>query len=429
MNLRALFFLMLGLTPACVPLTQSSSFSQENPKDIELSDRVYEPGIRTVMLHPDEGSPQANLEPAVAEISNMNLVLEFDDLSGQSSSYSIRIIHCNRDWTKSTLQDLDFLSQFNSFPILQYEYSINTHIPYIHYWVTVPQVKLPGNYVVAVYRDEDKNAVVLTRRFMVYRQQVTFSRERNMVGAGSVADAFQQVNFKVNYSALDVMNPLQNLSVTMRQNFRWDNQRAAMAPSFVRESERTLEFRYFDKGNMFRGGNEFRWFDIRSLNYPGRNVARVERAQKPYEVFVAFDKPRVTEAYAQYAEMNGQYYVTNLDVNDVAAANYAYVNFTLLTAPVEGSVHVIGAFNNWSVGNDTRMTYNAARQGYTWRTLLKQGIYDYQYKLVSDEQPDDYLEGSHYQTENEYEVFVYYRPFQPNADLLVGYFRFSENAR
>ncbi|NJM26472.1 MAG: DUF5103 domain-containing protein [Bacteroidia bacterium] len=429
MNLRASMGVFMGVFTACVPLPQSSSFSQENPKEIQLSDRVYEPGIRTAMLHPDTGSPQANLEPAVTEISRMNLLLEFDDLSEQSSSYSIRLIHCNRDWSKSALQDLDFLIQFNSFPILEYAYSINTHIPYIHYQVALPPVKLPGNYVVAVYRDEDKNAVVLTRRFMVYRQQVTFSRERNMVGAGSVADAYQQVNFKVNYNGLDVMNPLQNLSVNMRQNFRWDNQRMSMPPSFVRESERTLEFRYFDKSNMFRGGNEFRWFDIRSLNYPGRNVARVERAQKPYEVFAAFDKPRDTEAYAQYAEMNGQYYVNNLDVNDVAAANYAYVNFTLLTAPVEGSVHVMGAFNNWSVDNNTRMAYDAARQGYTWRTLLKQGIYDYQYGFVSNDQPADFLEGSHYQTENEYEVFVYYRPFQPNADLLVGYFRFSENAR
>jgi hypothetical protein len=39
------------------------------------------------------------------------------------------------------------------------------------------------------------------------------------------------------------------------------------------------------------------------------------------------------------------------------------------------------------------------------------------------------LEGSHFETENLYEVLIYYRPFRPNADLLVGYYQLPVNGR
>jgi hypothetical protein len=40
-----------------------------------------------------------------------------------------------------------------------------------------------------------------------------------------------------------------------------------------------------------------------------------------------------------------------------------------------------------------------------------------------------FFEGSHFQTENEYEILVYYRPFKPSADLLIGYVRLMKNPR
>jgi len=60
--------------------------------------------------------------------------------------------------------------------------------------------------------------------------------------------------------------------------------------------------------------------------------------------------------------------------------------------------------------------------------LLKQGFYNYEYWGDSPDDPNQ-IEGDHFQTENMYEVLVYYRPFQPMADLLVGYFVIPVNAR
>jgi hypothetical protein len=61
--------------------------------------------------------------------------------------------------------------------------------------------------------------------------------------------------------------------------------------------------------------------------------------------------------------------------------------------------------------------------------LLKQGLYNYQYWVESSKGNGFQIEGSHFETENIYEIFVYYRPFRPNADLLVGYYLIQVNRR
>ncbi len=75
------------------------------------------------------------------------------------------------------------------------------------------------------------------------------------------------------------------------------------------------------------------------------------------------------------------------------------------------------------------MRYDTVRRMYTAALLLKQGWYDYQYVVRSKTLPPYYLEGSHFETENFYEIFVYYRMFQPRADLLVGYMQHKMNPR
>lgn len=120
----------------------------------------------------------------------------------------------------------------------------------------------------------------------------------------------------------------------------------------------------------------------------------------------------------------------NFDYRDAAFSNYAFVNFSLSSKPIDGDVYVAGAFNYWNTDDENRMTYDSARQQYNARILLKQGWYDYQYLVRSrGNYPPYFLEGSHFETENIYEIFVYYRPFQPKADLLIGYLRFEKNQR
>jgi hypothetical protein len=391
---------------------------------------AYEPQIRTVVVRPGFEDPQANLEPAVAKLGEWNLILEFDDLRDQRDNYYAKIIHCNFDWTRSGLMDLDFLSEFNEFPISNFEFSVDTHIPYVRYWLNLPPVKIPGNYLVIVYRGSDKNDVILSKRFMVFDTRVSVANERNLIGAGNIASLNQQINFTVNYGNLEVINPLENIKVSIRQNQRWDNMATDIRPSFVREIEKQLEYRFFDEAKMFKGGNEFRFFDLRSLNNPGRNVDRVNRTVKPYEVFIEKDKSRADEVYSQLPDLNGGFIPANLDYRDDAFTNYANVNFTLSAPePYRGNVYVTGGFNYWNLTEENRMRYDSLNKSYRARILLKQGWYDYQYLIQSPTLPPYFFEGSHYETENFYEIFVYYRPFQPKADLLIGYVRLEKNPR
>ena len=422
-----IFMCLLG---GCTPLTQSSQNSGSNPKTMRFIDFVYESNVRTVVVRPAYADPSTYLEPAVTNLGEWNLLLEFDDLRDQRDTYYARIIHCNFDWTRSSLMDLDFLTDFNEFPINNFEFSVDTHIPYVHYWLNLPPVKLPGNYIVVVYRGTDKNDIILSKRFMVFESRVTFVNERNLIGAGNIASLNQQINFTIDYKNLDVINPLENVKVCIRQNRRWDNMATDIRPSFVREIEKTLEYRFFESDKMFKGGNEFRFFDLRSLLNPGRNVARVVKTVKPYEVFVEPDKSRQDEVYSQLPDINGGFIPDNLDYPDPAFTNYANVNFTLAAPrPYPGNVYVTGAFNYWNLNELNRMSYDSTNKTYMVRVLLKQGWYDYQYIVQAPSVPPHLLEGSHYETENLYEILVYYRPFQPQADLLIGYLRLERNPR
>lgn len=428
MKSNVLIFLCFLL--GCTPLSQSSQNSSSNPKTLRLQDFAYEPQIETIVIRPGFNDPQTYLEPAVTRLGDWNLLLEFDDLRDQRDTYYVRLVHCNYDWTRSNLMDLDFLSEFNEFPVNNFEFSVDTHIPYVHYWITLPPVKLPGNYVAVVYRGSDKNDLILTKRFMVYDSRVTFQNERNLIGAGNIASLNQQINFTVNYKNLDVINPMESVNVAIRQNRRWDNMATDIRPSFVREIEKELEYRFFEPGKMFKGGNEFRFFDMRSLINPGRNVQRVNRTVKPYEVYVEPDKSRADEVYSQLPDLNGGFIPDNLDYSDAAFTNYAHVNFTLRALKrYDGNVFVTGAFHHWNLNDENRMQYDSVTKSYHARVLLKQGWYDYQYLVQAPNVPPYILEGSHFQTENFYEIFVYYRPFQPQADLLIGYVRLEKNPR
>lgn len=427
MKINALIFLLL--LGSCTPLVQSSSNYDTNTKVLRNIDYQYEETIKTVVIRPNAREPESFLLPSVTQLGHWNLVLEFDDLSPQRENYYARIIHCNRDWSTSQLQDLDYLTQFNEFPITNFEFSVDTHIPYTHYRLNLPPVKLPGNYLVVVYRESNKDDILLSKRFMVYDNQVSFSNERNLVGAGSIASLNQQINFKVNYKNLEVINPMESINVSIRQNQRWDNMAQAVKPSFVREFDKELEYRFFDDKAMFKGGNEFRFFDLRSLNSPGRNVGSVNKTVKPYEVYIATDKPRTNEVYGQYLDYNGNFIIDNLDFRDDSFNNYSYINFTLSSKPLGGEIFVAGEFNHWNLDEKNQMRFDSTRGEYHARILLKQGWYDYQYLIKSPDLPPYYLEGSHFETENTYEIFVYYSAFQPRADLLIGYIRLEKNQR
>jgi hypothetical protein len=399
-------------------------------KELSFSDKIYEQQIKTVQLYPNIGGTQDFLQPSATSIQQQNLLLEFDDLQDQRSNYYAKLIHCNYDWTKSQLMDLDFMDNYNEYPFTDYQLSSSTHVRYIHYRFQVPAVKLPGNYLLIVYRD-DINSLILTKRMMIYDNQIGLTKDDQFLGAGTLNREMQQFNFILDYGDIQILNPMETVHVNMRQNQRWDNAKFNLQPSFLRDDQSELEYKSLDDSRQFSGGNEFRFADFRSLNYPGQNTGRINKATRPFELYLAVDAPRGDGAYAQYKDLDGNYIIDNTDYGEPAiTGNYLYVNFTLKSeTPYDGDVYVVGKFNDYQRTDENKMRYNTSTHVYESQQFVKQGWYDYQYLVDSKNNSPLIIEGSHYETENVYEITIYNRPFKPNADLLIGYYLIPVNPR
>ncbi len=398
-------------------------------KALLLQDKAYEGQIRTILCYPNQTTDGNMLLSAIARMDAQNLVLEFDDLREQRQNYYVKFIHCNYDWSKSSLMDLDYMHDYNEFLINDYSFSINTFVPYVHYRFALPPVKIPGNYVVIVYRDGNKQDLVLSRRVAVFDTRLDLVMDEGIAGLGNIRNTNQALNFIIDYGRSEIINPMGNVHVTLRQNQRWDNVKEDIKPSFIREDVNQLEYRFFDMDKTFQGGNEFRFVDFKSLNYPGQNTLRLDRGHKPYDLYVNVDRPRQFQSYSQYPDLDGGFIVDNTDFQQEPwiSANYINVTFALQTPAMKGDVYVIGAFNSWARTEENKLTYDG--EMYSKKMLLKQGLYNYAYWTGPPEPDGNQIEGNHFQTENLYEALVYYRAFQPNADLLIGYFPIPVNPR
>lgn len=395
-------------------------------KKLVYKDATYELEIRTVQLYPYNGNANAVLLPAVAPLNNNNLLLEFDDLVQAPENYRVKIIHCNSDWTPSRLRSLDYLYDYNEFNIDNYQLSVDTKLSYVHYKFKIPNIKVPGNYLLVAYRGTDESDIILSKRFMLFSNLVSVNLMSDLTGLSSNNRLNQQLDFTINYSDYMLQNPMENVSVVIRQNQRWDNAITTLKPNFIRENVSELEYRFFNYENNFKAGNEFRFFDMRSLRYPGQNVQRVNLNTRPTLVELMIDKPRIYQPYTQYDDLNGEYFIANSDTgNGSVQSDYVTVRFHLKADKVNGQVYVIGEMNNWNLQN--QMAYDEVSGMYNGEMILKQGYYDYQYYIKGDTLRSNYFEGDHFQTENEYEILVYYKPPTNRSELLIGYGYYEMN--
>ena len=348
---------------------------------------------------------------------------------GDFQSYYARLIHCNSDWQKSRLNDSEFLVPFNEFPVTDYQYSFGTRSPYVHYQWIVPHVKKTGNYVLKVYRQGNESDLILTRRFMVYDNRVQIGATVGLSEGIMERDINQQLNFAIRYPDLELRNPLEEIQVVIRQNKRWDNALTNLPPTSLKEDLKTIEYNYFNFENNFLGGNEFRMFDLRSINVLGQNVASIDRKESRVDAFVMKDELNIHRGQGTFQDINGEYVIGNLETDPAnITSDYVFVHFFLESPPRDHAVFIFGALSDWSFNDDYLMTYDNQLNGYTKSVLLKQGWYNYIYYMPEAENP--YLfEGSYFQTENLYEIFVYYRPIGALADQLVGYSNILHNRR
>jgi hypothetical protein len=167
---------------------------------------------------------------------------------------------------------------------------------------------------------------------------------------------------------------------------------------------------------------------MRSWKYKGENVDEIGLYPPYYHVTLMKDEIRSNKKYFEYREMNGNFTVESQDrIQDKdTECDYGFVHFTLaVPVPlVGGTVHVFGALTNWTANEATAMSWNAEQKEYELTLLLKQGYYNYEYVYVpqgTSKADETVLEGSHYETENDYQIFVYYKSLSGRYEQLVGF--------
>jgi len=403
--------------------------SERTAPQLHYTDWVYDARIATPLLYPrgaTEGDPANTLAPPLLSLGeDRPLVLEFDDLGGRGDGFRARILHCNWDWTPSVLNAVEYLSDYNDFPLYDFQTAVQTKVPYQHYTFGVPPVKLPGNYLLLVYRGRNAADVVLTRRFMVYTNRLGINARVSFSTNVRQRDTHQQVDFDIQYGSYQILNPREDLRVVIRQNYRWDNALTGLKPFTVNEFDRKLDFRAFNGENSLPAGNEFRYFDIRSTQTRGFGVNAIERRADQNAALLNFDTPQQGLAYLQTEDFDGQFIIDNTETHRGATeADYWQVVFSLKMPERPQPVYVLGSFNWFNRSEGNRMTYNPTLGVYQLALAFKQGVYNYTYAVeTSATQPLDTvpIEGSYSVTQNTYEILVYHRPPGSRADELVGY--------
>ncbi len=411
-----------------------SRFTLGQENSILFEDQIYKPQIATVLLYPNIGEPENPkrlISPPITSLQNNNgLILEFDDLSNDYNTYKAKIFHCTSDWIKSNLNDIEYTFEYNEYPITEQEQSFSTKVPYYHYRFQLPKLKISGNFVVVVYNSNREP--VFSRRFMLYDSRINITAKARFSQGIQQQFSDQQIDFTIDYKALNLAAPQTDLKIIMRQNFRWDKTRTGFKPSNVRPFDKLLEYTFFDLENTFPGGNEFRYLDSRSLSGRGYGVSDMERTSDYTKLILFTDKSRTDNGYLQLDDLNGMFIVDQRESGRGSTdADYTPVLFTLKTEEdAHAAYYVNGGFNYWNLNERNRLTFNPDTGLYEVEILLKQGVINYDYvQKIGNTANESSIEGDYASTENDYDILVYYKPPAGRSELLVGYTTVEWNRR
>ncbi|MDG1297135.1 MAG: DUF5103 domain-containing protein [Saprospiraceae bacterium] len=393
-----------------------SLFGQQAP------DNVFDPNIKSVKII--GGKDQ--LSYPIYYVNSSNYVyLSFDDLN-EDRNLGYRIRYCNSDWTISDLFYSEFIDGFQEEYLDDYEFSFNTIVDYANYGIVLPNkslgFKLTGNYVIEVF-DTESDLVLLSKRFMVAQAKVGIDHRIGRASLNSKLETHQELDFYVKHESFDIQNPRSTLKATVVQNKRWDTAIYDIKPSFVRID--MIDFDYQNK-IVFEAGKEFRYFDIRNLTIPPSHIEAVSRTFEDIDVTIERQRLRSNIAYFESNDINGAYIIAADDkTNPLLSGEYVDVLF-VYNRPfenMESSYYVFGEFTSYNRQESGRMVYNDALKAYVCKMRLKQGYYNYYFVEQANGKDDiDYeiTEGNWYETENEYAILIYYRPFGARFDQLIG---------
>ncbi|GAB1308100.1 DUF5103 domain-containing protein [Urechidicola sp. KH5] len=382
---------------------------------------VVEPNyIKTIALRSADGENYSNIFKL-----RERFLLSFDDLEADQKYYYYKIEHFDFNWQPSGLSTREYIKGYDNDRIRNEETSFNTLQFYTHYSVSFPnestQLLLSGNYLLSIF-DENENTV-FTRRFVLYESMVNVGvsvhRSKNI----ATLDTHQNIQFSIHHPNFRVNNPNLEIRTVLMQNNNWETAINNLKPQFMRGNQ--LLYKYVDESS-FWAGNEFWFFDTKAARFSNLYVASVESGPHLYHSILYTNIPRNFDTYSFEQDINGQFVIRNIDGGGEPwiDADYTWVFISLQATPEikDQEIYVNGAYNNWRNDEENRMVYNPDTNLFEAKILMKQGFNNYQFVTLDDNQliNNHLVDGSFYQTENDYSVLVYYRQIGGRFDRVIG---------
>ena len=353
--------------------------------------------------------------------------ISFDEMSHDVHMYTYAVRHMTADWSaESGLTSSEYLNGFTTQDITDYEHSINTSREYTHYRFLFPNADMvltkSGNYLLSIYEDGNPDKRVAEVRLCVAEPLATIQTNVRANTDIEFNGRYQQVDLDVATTALNIKDP-NEIKVLVRQNSRTDNQVWLTRPTYVENNR----LRYINnRALIFEGGNEYHHWDAFSVFYAGYGIDRMFYEGGDYHALLFPDELQ-RGAYTHVYDSDGRFVVNAERTNDPdIEAEYVWVHWTLpVSQPwLDGTVYVGGEVFGNEKNLRNRMQYDNETHCYWLTALVKQGGYDYQYwfsgKATDNRITTQRVDGSFWQTENEYTVYVYWRPFGARYDRLVG---------
>lgn len=387
--------------------------------------QIFNRNIKTLTLTVDD---DPTLPPYLLYASRQYIDIEWDEMSHDYKRYRYHIDHCDWDWNVTDgIFESDYLEGLNDQLVEDFEKSFNTTQIYTHYKLRFPnkelRLRLSGNYRVLIYEEDEEDSPVLEARFCIYEREAGIIAQLSSNTDVDFNDRHHQMTLSIGYGSLAVIDPEQELKVVVMQNRRWDSRVEGLVPNVRKPNG--IEFTH-NRNLIFPAGNEYHRFEILDVHRTATGVDRIDWFE-PYYHATLF--PAVIDhSYSYTEDQNGVYVVRSSDnYDDWTTAEYVVVHFFLESPRLEGGdVYVSGWWAGQTFNPDCKMEYDEARECYHAAILLKQGYYSYEFI-----QKDGLMQrtmGSFYETENEYEVLVYFRQQGARYDRLSGY-RLMHNTR
>ncbi|MFL2599327.1 MAG: DUF5103 domain-containing protein [Flavobacteriaceae bacterium] len=392
-------------------ITQKIIYSQPI---LELEPPNY---IKTVIFK----GYKSNDQFPIVEIDE-KFYLSFDDLRGSDENFYYKISFFNYDWTPSKLFKSDFLKGYDDQRITNFRSSFGTKQSYTNYKIEFPNEKTKflktGNYLLEIF--DQKNDIVFSRKFLIYEKKTKINSIISSSNNLKNFNSHQNIKFSVSPVNLKFKNPKEDIKIVILQNYQWNSLVKDIKPIFIINDE--LQFNDNIKLE-FEGGNEFYFFDTKDALAISNNITFVENNEL-YQTYLNTNIERNNYPYNNKQDINGDFKIRTLSgIDHDIESDYTRVHFSLAKNKINENeeIYIYGKFNNFSFSNENMMVFNPSLEIYEGNFLFKQGFYNYKYVSRFDgEVSVNKISGSHFNTENSFQILIYHKPIGEIFYALIG---------